>query len=154
MTTDVTYAPGCFGSALTYAEDDICAACSFREPCKPVHEKALAALHQSLGIVKKEFVLPDKVQKVFDELGISKESIRETLLGGVNPFQMSKGYMGIVCHVLLKRPASRSLLAQVIERHRGIAPKTAETYARYAVTILAYCSIVHKDGDLFSIGTK
>lgn len=157
MSDKPKYAPGCFGSALSFGDDAICRACPYAKECEPIHLRAKAQLRELFGVTvkvptRKTGDLPVKVKRIFDELGKTSEEVREALLGGKNPYKMTEGFVGIVCQVLLSRPSpTRALCAQALSQFRGLNEETAKTYTRYALQILSYCDAISIEGDTIKL---
>lgn len=147
-----SYAPGCFGEAIGYTGDGVCALCPYAEKCEPIHARKLEALREFLGIKVKKPTrragsLPVKVQKIFEELGKSTEEVRSALFANVNPYSVRAGFVGVACELLIQhRSVDRRTLSKVLEVKRQWAPETAEVYARYAFQILDYCGAVSIEG--------
>ena len=151
MTEKPAYAPGCFGSALSFASDDICNACVFVVQCEPVHRRALEQLRALYGVkapTRNRKALPVKVQKVLDESGKTKEEIRDAMQGGQNPYRVADGTLGIVCHLILTAGViTRSRISEALGTYRKLNSDTANVYTRYALQILSHCGAVIIEGE-------
>lgn len=156
-TSETHFAPGCFGSALTYADDDHCRACAFSAQCSVKSKRALDELRSRLNITVKERrrssnEMSRKAQEIFEKLGKSAGEIRATLMAGENPFPIKRGFMGDVCFVLLNSPqVTRAFLAQVIEYRCKVNASVAAIYARQAIQILRHCGAITEQEDGISV---
>lgn len=157
---DLTFAPGCFGSALTYDETNIaCRNCVFAARCRPVHEQNLMALREKLGVTaaprKKSGPKPKSVgasqsglvpsketQALIDRLDASNLRVVENLQKGINPFGDKMALMKIACHLLLKRPISAPLLSAALATKLGWHQKAAELRAYQALAALRHIGAV------------
>lgn len=150
MTERPPYAPGCFGSALSFSKDEVCGACAFAAQCEPVHLRALAQLKDFYGVktpTRAKSDLPVKVKKLFDELNRSEEEVREAMLAGTNPYPVSEGFVGVICHLILTaKQITRPTLERALAAHRGLNEETSSFYTRQALHILRHCGAVDVDG--------
>lgn len=157
MTEKPLYAPGCFGEAATYRDDEICRACSYNAACALAHARVLKQLREFHGFDVKEPTrqvgsLPVKVKKIFDELGKSAEEVRSEMQAGVNPYSIQASFVGIACHILLTcRETTRETLASVLRKYRGYNDATADVYARHSIQILKHCGVVSVDGEKINL---
>jgi len=147
MTEKPAYAPGCFGSAIFFNGDGVCAKCVYAGECKPAHLEAQRQLREALGVKMKPKretdALPAKVQEIFDKLDVSADEVRETMLANRNPFSLKAGFMGLICQSLIAyRIIERGLLERVLESKRGVNAETAYYYVRSGVQILQHCGVV------------
>ena len=153
MTNKPDLAPGCFGSAFYFGKHEVCSVCKFGADCEIQHVRAKEALRAHFGVkvVEKrdKAELPVRVKAVFDELGVSAQSVKEALMSGMNPYLNKRGFMRIVCHLLIKKPSmTRGLMAQYLTKVEdlNLNETTADIYTRYAIQILAYCGAITTDG--------
>ncbi|NKX37675.1 hypothetical protein HGG70_07050, partial [Rhodobacteraceae bacterium R_SAG4] len=70
---------------MAFADDEICRACPYAKDCEPVHLRAQAQLREMFQIkvktpTRKTGQLPVKVKQIFDELGKTKDEVREALM--------------------------------------------------------------------------
>ena len=167
MTHVPPLSPGCFGSALTFKEEDsVCRGCKFAELCKPAHLDAKAQLQARFGITKmsakskaakaeqkKEaarsedpavLALPVKVQEIINKLDRGNYQVVEKLRSGENPFGSTMPFMKIACHLLLRieRPLDRPLLAQAFMHKMNWGQGTADAHARMAIQALTHVGAV------------
>lgn len=153
MTERPHYAPGCFGSSIHFKADEICGACAYAAECEPVHRRAKAQLQDFFGIQVKtptraSGALPVKVKHIFDEAGKSEQEVRDAIQNGQNPYPLKEGFLGIVCHLILSFPGiQRPAIAEALGRSRQLNRETSNTYARFALQILAHCGAVTLEGD-------
>jgi hypothetical protein len=110
-TSTPDFAPGCFGSALTFVKEaPECVSCPFALRCEPLSLERLASLRATLGVRVKvpkpvapkpepkaedQFV-PSK--KIMDGLAILERKgyrLAESLSKGINPFLSTPRYMRI-----------------------------------------------------------
>ena len=168
------FAPGCFGSALTYkATDMICRACPFAGDCAPAHEVAKAEMRARFGITVKskpsadpkpepsasgdviespEMVIDRKTQELLDRIDRSGMSIAGSLRDGINPFEKTMRFMKVACHLLLRLPnVSQDMITAGCMHAIGCQRNTAETYARLAVRVLTHVGAVEVNDGLLSI---
>lgn len=130
MVTIPQFAPGCFGSAFGFKDNDtVCNGCVFREQCAPAHRLATAALRKSFGIQSLEerneekaaeiaerrraqdearlaadpglLSLPIKVQDLIARLDRGNYDVIGKLAAGLNPFADTIPFLRIACHLLL-----------------------------------------------------
>lgn len=161
------FAPGCFGSAIAFKEEDvICRGCSLVEQCRPAHLHAKALLQERLGISPAErpapkkaaspapvdpttLTLPQKTRELLDRLDRGHYAINEKLGCGENPFSDAMPFMRVACHVLLhiSRPVNRELLAAAFVKKLGWQQNTADAHARLAIQALTHVGAVeNRDG--------
>lgn len=171
MTTIPQFAPGCFGSALAFKEDDsVCQGCVFKAQCEPVHVEARVALRARLGIPSLQEVkaaaaapkaafkdqspealaLPKKVQELVDKLDRGGYNVVESLKRGENPFGASMPFMKIAAHLLLalaprNKSIDRDLLTTAFVSKLGWQENTAEAHARMAIQALTHIGAVTND---------
>lgn len=172
MTTIPQFAPGCYGSALAFKEDDsVCMGCVFKAQCQPVHIEARAALRTRLGIVTPEeakiakaaapaapkaafkdqsaaaLALPKKVQELVDKLDRGGYNVVESLKNGQNPFGAALPYMKIAAHLLIAlaprgKSIDRQLLTTAFVSKLGWQENTSEAHARMAIQALTHIGAV------------
>jgi hypothetical protein len=152
------FAPGCFGSALTFdAADMICRNCAFSAQCKPASALARRALQDRFGIKVREkktnqvvqedgtveLALPIKTQKLIERIDNSNLDVVGNLSRGKNPFDGTMKFLAVACQLLLRRPVvSRELLIAGCVYALKCQQNTAEAYARQAEQILAHIGAV------------
>lgn len=148
MTDKTPFAPGCYGSALAFSEeDDICRNCPFNTACAARHVTAMASLRRALHVThttkrRTSDKMSVAAEQIFNELGQSATSIRKAITAGKNPFSM-RDFLGDVVAVLLhSESANRAFLAQVLERRRVVRPSVADKQARQAIQILVHCEAI------------
>lgn len=176
MTDIPHFAPGCFGSALAYKdEDSVCMGCVFKAQCQPIHLEARAALRARLGIklpeeikaarpavTKVEFkdqspealALPIKVQELINKLDEGGYNVIENMRAGINPFGAAMKHMKIACHLLLRMPLDKGidqgLLTTMFVKHLGWAENTSAAQARQVVQALTHIGLVdNNQGTIF-----
>lgn len=165
-------APGCFGSALIFKEDDmVCPACPFMEQCKPVHEQALEKMRDRFGIekksipVKKQVVtsqdhpermtLPKKVRGLLKSLDGSKLNIVGDMKNKVNPFRSldKMRYMQVVCHLVmhLSIPVTQKVLAAGLRKQMNWSEGTANAHARMSIQALEHVGAIENNDGTISV---
>lgn len=150
------FAPGCFGSTLSYKKDDAtCVACPFSDKCAPVYETNLIRLRELLGIKEpykrgaetqpkpvdpRRAKLPQKTQKLLEKIDKGNFDIINNLKLRKNPFDSTLPQMAIACHLLLRlgRPLKRETLINAFMESRGWGRRTAEEQARSVFISLIY----------------
>lgn len=169
MTDIPHFAPGCFGSALAFKEDDsVCMGCVFKAECQPIHLEARAALRARLGIKlpeeikaarpakpKVEFLdqseaalaLPVKVQELVDKLDRGGYDVVNKLQAGENPFGASLKFMKVAAHLLLgfakaNRPLDAEVLTTAFVKTLGWQESTAQAHTRMAIQALTHIGAV------------
>lgn len=156
------FAPGCFGSALTYREGDmVCRRCPFAKACGDEHLVAMERLRERLGIVVKprrkkpveakeeiadpsRLALPNKVQKLLERLDKEAFDVVAKLRRGENPFLTTLPFMAVACHLLIKLdgPLSQTLLAAAMVKKLGWKDVTASAHARMALQALEHVGAI------------
>lgn len=173
-TPDLSFAPGCFGLAMTYREKAReCSACPFATECAPRAARNLAILREELGIAEPAPVLVEKLvaktvsgavfvepmpKKVaahierLDRLGIK---VSPALERGENPIDKDKGpqFLRVACHLLLKVKAgfSRDLLVQCFMEKLKHTPATAAAHAKQTVQIFEALGVAHEHNGLIQM---
>ena len=172
MTQVPPFAPGCFGSALTFKGDDVaCSGCIFRDQCEPAHKIALEELRTRLSITapvtrtdaqaeqaaykraEREALiardpevmsLPVKVQDLVLRLDRGNFQIREKLAQGENPFVHRIPFMAIVAHLLLRmrEPVDRHIISTCFVQKLNWQQGTADAHARMAIQLLTHIGAV------------
>lgn len=165
------FAPGCFGSALTYDDtNSVCVACKFASACQPMHQEALVALRASFNITVKAkptapvtvdparpaapvLAVPKKVQELLDRLDRSELNVVANLQAGINPFEHSVLYLRIACHLLLRlqKPLTQPLLAAAFASKLNWAQGTADAHARMTIQALAHIGAIDNRDGLITI---
>ena len=156
--TETTFAPGCFGSALAFSQDDeVCKACPFHGDCETRSVTALASLQSMFGVAskprrRKSEAMSQKAEEIFNALGQSADEIRKAVMSGRNPFSLRRGFLGDVVSVLLSHPnVTRAFLTQVLEARRAVRTSVADVYARQAIQILRHCDVITVAGDTIQL---
>ncbi|MDE4297053.1 hypothetical protein PXK56_17850 [Phaeobacter gallaeciensis] len=168
-------APGCFGSALHFqGEGMVCAACPFKGECEPVHNMALQAMRERLGIkmppVRRaaplptneeatedgtRLTLPKKVRELLGKLDRENLDITGKMKQGVNPFAGlgRYGYMMITCHLImhLRVPVTQKIISAGLATKLGWANGTADAHARMAVQALEHVGAIDNNDGIFSV---
>lgn len=148
-------APGCFGSAFSYGEDEICCSCVFAAQCFPMHQVALEELQNMYGVkapTRKKSEIAVKSLKIFESLGKTQGEVREAMMAGVNPYDKNSSTTGLVCQLLLNaKELTRSIMEKVVARRQNINETTASVYVRQALQILTYCDAVEIDGKVIRL---
>lgn len=151
MLERLNYAPGCYGKAYCYSEDETCGACPYSTECKALQFQAKEQLRQFYGVqapTRKPVGLPVKVSKLFKELGKTEEEVRDAMLSGKNPYPPNESAVGVVAHCVLSAwSVSRSNVVGVVAKARNLNLETATIYTRYAIQILAHCGAITVDKD-------
>lgn len=161
MTDVPKFAPGCFGSALAFNQDNaICKACIFADKCQPLHEENLGRLRAHFGIVpkaekkpKKEMVssiglaVSEKTRQLIDKLDRGSFNVIENLRKGVNPFDRSMPSMMLATHLLIglnrmNKSLTRPMLAAKYVSALGLKENTADAYARMNIEALIHIGAV------------
>lgn len=165
MTQIPPFAPGCFGSALAYAENSFCRACVFREQCEPMHKQNLTALRARFGIDTNPrkranvldgadgLALPKKTQELVNRLDYGNLRITEKLAAGENPFETGLAFMKIACHLLLRlgRPFDRGTLSAAFAHKLNWKDGTADSHARMAIQALVHIGAVDLNDGYISL---
>lgn len=172
MTTP-PFAPGCFGSALTFkAGDMVCSQCSFASECSVEHEKSMARLRAAFGVtppatkqvVEKptpradelRLALPKKVRDLLDKLDNGNYNAVAKLQEGRNPFGASLPFMSVACHLLLRMrsPLTRDALVRAYMAKFDWQKPSAEEKARIALVALVHIGAVKSNDGQFTIQEK
>lgn len=157
------FAPGCFGSALTYREGDmVCGRCPFASDCEGEHIAALTRLRQKLGIEVKPSpirrsakpqraiddptlaTVPVKVRALLQKLDGMSLDIVAKMQRGENPFLKVMPFMAIAAHLLIKaqRPLGQKTLAAALAMKLGWKEGTADAHARMALQALEHVGAI------------
>lgn len=170
-------APGCYGSALLFQKTNmVCAACPFAAQCEPVHQMALQAMRDELGIgtpvpkkarssevrVGDEVVtdettmaLPKKVRELLARLDRETLDIAGKMKNGVNPFSGIRRYrfMMVACHLILRLeiPVTHKVISVGLMKTMGWASGTADAHARMATQALEHVGAIEKSDGIFSV---
>lgn len=163
MTLIPQFAPGCFGSALAYKDNEsICRGCTFNVECRPLHLENKARLQALAGIKPPKVKpvelapsapidpttmnLPTKVRELLERIDRNNLNIVGHLRRGENPFVDTMPFMRIACHLLLRCPANmrldRQLLSSAFVKKLNWQQGTAEAHARLAVQALVHVGAI------------
>lgn len=162
------FAPGCFGSALSYNGDMTCRSCKFASACEPVHAVAKLALQEHFGIKpnkaqrpvptgataheRARAMLPKKTLELVDKISAEVANVAGELAIGHNPFRAKFKFMGLACHLLLNMPdLDQSTLSTACVRKFGWSQDTANAHARFALQALTHFNAVKNTNGKFSI---
>lgn len=164
-------APGCFGSALTYREDQTeCQACPFAQACAPKSALAMTELRARLGIPEPEkpmqraepkkrqprvsahFLtqsLPQKVLELIER--VERDGIDiGALARGHNPFVNQRPvFLRLACHVMLAMPqgVTRRQMIHAYRKKFGWTEGTASALTTQTFqTLKAFGAVVEVDG--------
>lgn len=164
------FAPGCFGSALTYRTNDlVCKSCPFAKTCEVEHIVALQALREKLGVSAKpkplrgasraradeenedptRATMPIKTRELLDRLDRMNLNIVERMRRGENPFLGKINYMAIAAHLLMRAqtPLHQRTLAAAFKMKLNWQDTTATAHARMAFLALEHVgAITFADG--------
>lgn len=157
------YAPGCFGSALTFEKTDmICKACPFSDRCEPASAESKSLLRSRFGIVfKSKTIRPvpqevgniatvecEKTRKLIERIDRADLNIVGKLLAGANPFDQQMKFMAIACHIFLRRETvTQNMITVGCVHTLKIQHGAADCYARIALKALVHIgAITNNDG--------
>lgn len=163
---EVAHAPGCFGSALAFKEEDPqCQSCMFASDCKPRSQARLAALRAQYGIAEPKpkvarpaikiasgetLTVPVKVAELIGRIERAGVSVTEAFAQGRNPFVSTPLFLRLFSHLLLRLPSvTRPMLTTAFQTKLEWTPQTAASHTSLAVqTFLALGAIDDLNGQL------
>lgn len=155
------FAPGCFGSAMTFNKDlPECASCPFAARCEPESLARREMLRVKFGIepkpkrrkvVETEPKLPSidatsRVRAALDALKRAGINVVEDLAAGINPFPVGRHFAGlrVTCHLLLHLPTGldRPALTHALTKKLQLPHETATSHAAQAIRVLNALGVV------------
>ncbi len=167
------FAPGCFGSALTFkATDMVCQNCPFAAKCEPMHLQSAILLREKMGLKPLKTVapapvvaapvdplamsLPKKVQDLLLKLNTGSYDVVGKLSRGENPFGAAIPFMAAACHILLKvsRPVDRDFFSTAFMKKFGWQKPAADEKARIAIYALVHVGAIVSNDGLISLKGK
>lgn len=151
------FAPGCFGSALTWREnDEVCKSCPYTRDCEARSRVALEQLRELCGVQvapqrRANGALSKRAEAVLDKLDMTTAEIRGAIQAGRNPFPKQSGFLREICAALMIQPANRAFLTMILQRRMEITETVADVYTRLALQILNHCEAITTEGDAVSL---
>lgn len=157
---DISHAPGCFGSAMTFSEEAAeCRGCIFAGKCAPQSHERRQAMRVRLGlepepapkrITQKRTAemtggLPKKVAALLERFEKTGIKITDALRANRNPFEDQRPvFMRLTCHLLLRLPDgfSRMNLMTAFQRKLNWSEGTASAHVSQAIAVLTALDLI------------